>query len=252
MLVKILRAALRGGVGQKPCRPVALIVVILSFTGCAEVQGIVTELTADRSTPQVDHRVGPKLAPAPLPHYAVGRSFTFDDGRRETVLSANGEVLRWRKNRFSTAFAYRNFLIPVISWETRSRKSSSRVTARPRMLWPLRVGNDQRFEITQVVVAKGGARFKGGKTRTEFKRSWRCVVERTERLTVPAGTFDTYRISCFRYRPGTAIWRQTRIYHYAPKIGHFVSREDVYAARPSRRIRLTKAGYSSVAVPAFR
>ena len=252
MSVKFLRAALRGGVGQKLCRPVALIVVVLSFTGCARVQGFVAELTANRSVPRVDHRVGPKLAPAQLPRYAVGRSFTFDDGRRETVLKAKGERLTWRKNRFSTAVAYRNFLIPPLSWETRTRKSRSRITTQPRMLWPLRVGNDQRFEITQVIEAKGGARFKGGKPRTEIKRSWRCVVERTERLAVPAGTFDTYRISCFRYRPGTTTWRQTRIYHYAPKIGHFVSREDVYAARPGRRIQLTKAGFISKAVPPSR
>ena len=86
----------------------------------------------------------------------------------------------------------------------------------------------------------------------EFKRSWRCVVERTERLTVPAGTFDTYQISCFRYRPGTTAWRQTRIYHYAPKIGHFVSREDVYAARPGRRIQLIEAGFSSKAATISR
>lgn len=42
--------------------------------------------------------------------------------------------------------------------------------------------------------------------------------------------------------PGATIWWQTQIYHTAPEIGHFVSREDVYAARPGRRIRLTKAG----------
>jgi hypothetical protein len=217
----------------------------MSLAGCARVQGFVAELTADRSVPRVDHRVGPKLAPARLPRYRVGRFFTFDDGRRETVLRAKGEMLTWRKSRSSTAGAYRNFLFPLLSWETRTRKSRSRINARPRMLWPLRVGNDQRFEITQVIEAKGDARLKGGKTRTEIKRSWRCVVERTERLAVPAGTFDTYRISCFRYRPGTAIWRQTRIYHYAPKIGHFVSREDVYAARPGRRIQLTKSGFGS-------
>ena len=243
---------LRGGAGHKFFRPAALIALIMFLSGCESVQGFVTELTANRSAPRIDHGVGPKLAPAQLPRYRVGRFFTFDDGRRETVLAAKGEVLTWRKNRFSTAVAYRNFLIPPMSWETRTRKSRSRITARPRMLWPLRVGNDQRFELTQVIEAKGDARLEGGKTRIEFKRAWRCVVERTERLTVPAGTFDTYRISCFRYRPGTTNWRQTRIYHYAPKIGHFVSREDVYAARRGRRIQLTEAGFGSRLVPPSR
>jgi len=252
MSVKFLRPGPRGRADQKLGRPAVLIAVIGFPTGCEGVRGLVAELTANRSEPRVNHRVGPKLAPAPLPRYGVGRSFTFGDGRRETVLGAEGEVLTWRKNRFSTAVAYRNFLIPPLSWETRNRRSRSRITAAARMLWPLRVGNDQRFELTQVIEAKGDARLRGGKTRIEFKRSWRCVVERMERLTVPAGTFDTYRIACFRFRPGGTTWRQTRIYHYAPKIGHFVSRQDVYAARPGRRIQLTEAGFDSRAAPTTR
>lgn len=229
-----------------------LIPVVTALAGCETVQGYVAEWTGSRSEPRVNRRVGPELAPAPLPRYAVGRSFAFDDGRRETVLRVRGELLTWRKNRFSTAVAYRNFLIPSLSWESRTRKSRSRITAPARMLWPLRVGNDQRFEVTQIVEAKGDARPRGGKARSEFKHSWRCVVERTERLTVPAGTFDTYRISCFRYRPGTTIWRQTRIYHYAPRVGHFISRQDIYASRPGRRIKLTKSSLDRTTVPRSR
>ncbi len=252
MLVKWRLAEPHGRSGLKFFRLALLIPVVTALAGCETVQDYVAELTENRSEPRINYRVGPKLAPAPLPRYAVGQSFAFDDGRRETVLRVRGEFPTWRKNRYSTAVAYRNFLLPSLSWESRTRKSRSRITAPARMLWPLRVGNDQRFEVTQIVEAKGDARPRGGKARSAFKHSWRCVVERTERLTVPAGTFDTYRISCFRYRPGTTVWRQTRIYHYAPRVGHFISRRDIYASRPGRRIKLTKSSLDRTAVPRSR
>jgi hypothetical protein len=132
----------RGGLNLNLFRAAALLAVVAFPTGCESVQGFVSKLTAIPSEPRIDRNVGPKLAPAQLPRYRVGRFFTFDDGRRETVLRSKGEVLTWRKNRFSTAVVYRNFLIPPMSWETRTRKSRSQITARPRMLWPLRVGND--------------------------------------------------------------------------------------------------------------
>lgn len=233
----------------EPGRFLTVLLIAVFLTGCQNVENYVAEFTRKPTEPRINHNVGPKLAPAPLPRYVVGESFRFDDGRQETVLAIDGELVTWRKNRFSTAVGYPNFLIPSLSWQTRTRKSRIQLDAQPGMLWPLRVGNDQRFNMTQVVEAKGDARLSGGETRIELKRSWRCVVERTETVTVPAGTFDTYRISCFRYEAGTDNWRQTRIFHYAPKIAHFVSREDIYASRPGRRIRLSAAGFNSTVLP---
>ncbi len=237
---------------QKAGRLPALLAAAVLLAGCQNVQDYVAKFAGNPTEPRFERNVGPKLAPAPLPRYRVGEAFSFDDGRRETVLAVKGEFVTWRKNRFSTAAGYRNFLLPSLSWETRTRKSRVRLDAPPGTLWPLRVGNDRRFSMTQVIEAKGNSRLTGGKTRIEFKRNWRCAVERTETVTVPAGTFDTYRIACFRYQPGTGDWRQTRIFHYAPKIGHFVARQDIYASRPGRRIRLTAAGFNSTVLSRAR
>lgn len=245
LLPKWLRRDRRVG----PGRLLMALLTAVILTGCENIKGYVAELTRSQSEPKVEYNVGPKLAPAPLPRYAVGEAFSFDDGRRETVLKIDGETVTWRKSRSATAVATRNFLIPPLSWQTATRKSQSQISAGTNLLWPLRVGNDQRFDIAQVIEAKGAARLSGGETRIAFNRSWRCVVERTQTIAVPAGTFDTFRIACFRYRAGTDNWRQTRIYHYAPKIGHFVAREDIYASRPGRRIRLSAAGFDSTVLP---
>ena len=123
MLVKWRLAEPHGKPNLKFFHLALLISVVTVLAGCETVQDYVAEWTGSRSEPRLNYRVGPKLAPAPLPRYAVGRSFAFDDGRQETVLRVTGEFLTWRKNRFSTAVAYRNFLIPSLSWESRTRRA---------------------------------------------------------------------------------------------------------------------------------
>ncbi len=216
-----------------------VLLAVLSLSACDTLETYVSDITGSGSKLRAAQTAGPKLAPAPLPRYRPGSVYAFDDGRKETVLRADGEWVRWRKNRHTTAVTYRNFLIPTMSWETRRRLSRASVTASSRALWPLRVGNRVRFDVTQVVEAKGTHKLRGGQTRRTYRHSWDCAVERTERVTVPAGTFDTFKITCSRYRPGTDVWRQTRVFHYAPRLGHFIARADTYARGEKRRIQLT-------------
>jgi hypothetical protein len=233
-------------------RVMALAAIIL-ITGCAKVDNYIKDLNLNlggpTTAPKITPHVGPRLSPAPLPRYVAGESFTYDDGRRETVLRTKGKTVTWRLNRRTTATTYRNFVIPRLSWESRSRQGRSQSSAKPGMLWPLRVGNDRRFNTTRIIQKKQSGKATGQNPTNESKRDWRCAVERTETITVPAGTFDTFRIACFRTRPDTYNWRQTRIYHYAPKLGHFVSRQDIYAGREGSRIQLTAAGFDSRALP---
>ena len=188
---------------------------------------------------------GPALSPALLPRYAVGETFTFSDGRRETVVGVAGEKITWRDQSDATLVRYSNFLIPSLSWETRARQSKAETSAEPNLLWPLVVGKDDDFDFRQVIDRKNGGLPPGRKRVGEWNLTWRCTVDRTEIVKVAAGTFDTYRVSCFRYRMATGEWRQTRTYNYAPEIGHYILREDKFASRPSRRIELVSYGFDS-------
>ncbi|HEC90068.1 MAG TPA: hypothetical protein ENI55_00220 [Alphaproteobacteria bacterium] len=187
---------------------------------------------------------GPAVQNNTLPTYDVGEAFTYDDGRTDVVIAKRGDKVIWRTGNGVIQKGYRNFLIPFFEWQNRTSRSRSQITAKPNMLWPLATGKEQSFEVKQTVTSNDGL------TSNEFEQSWQCVVEGTEKITVPAGTFDTYRISCFRYIAGTSFWRQTRTYNYAPAIGHYVMREDIYASLPSRRRELVSAGFSSTALNA--
>ncbi len=226
------RPTLRGIVGFA-----AVLLLMASLTAC-EKGGFLTQ-----KGPQFLDG-GPTVQNNTLPTYAVGESFTYDDGRTDTVIARRGDTVTWRSANGIIRKGYRNFLIPFFEWQNRTRRSRSQITARPNMLWPLATGNKQSFEVKQTVVSNDGL------TTNEIKQSWQCIVEGTERITVPAGTFDTYRVSCFRYLPGTRFWRQTRIFNYAPAVGHYVVREDTYAALPSRRRELVSAGFNSTVLAA--
>lgn len=188
---------------------------------------------------------GPALSPALLPRYAVGETFAFSDGRRQTVIGVAGEKITWRDQSDATLIRYSNFLIPSLSWETRARRSKAETNAEPKLLWPLIVGKDENFTFRQVIDRKNAGLTAARKRVGEWNLTWRCTVDQTEIVKVAAGVFDTYRISCFRYRADTGEWRQTRTYYYAPEIGHYILRQDEFASRPSRRIELVSFGFDS-------
>jgi hypothetical protein len=49
----------------------------------------------------------------------------------------------------------------------------------------------------------------------------RCAVESMETVTVPAGTFETFRVACFNMRDGARIMT----FWYAPAVRQFVRGE---------------------------
>ncbi len=235
--------------GWQPFTALAASVALLAvgFGGGIYVTGMRTGWHVRIARTAVES--GPKLAPAELPQYAAGESFIFSDGRRETVLDIKGEAVTWRDQYGNRITRYKNFLIPPLTWESRTRKSTAVTDASPQWLWPLTVGRDGAFDFRQAIVRKNGGSGETASPRRELARSWRCSVDQTEKIQVIAGTFDAYRVSCFRFRLGTDEWRQTRTYYYAPKVGHYILREDHYAGRPSRRTELVSYGFNSTVLP---
>ncbi|SCA56870.1 conserved exported hypothetical protein [Candidatus Terasakiella magnetica] len=170
------------------------------------------------------------LSALPLPTYHVGDTFIYTNGYSETVKQINGEKITWQAGSATEVVAYRNFLLPSLHWQTHEKESHGLIHEQPDMMFPLNHGNDERFTMTRTVIDKLDGQEK------EYVQAWDCTVDGSYEITVAAGTFDTMKISCYRFY---RTWlRQTRIFYYAPSINHYVLREDQFKSRPSHKIEL--------------
>ncbi len=206
--------------------------IVLFLGGCGAIKGIGV-------SPNQPDFSGPAIPLVQLPEYSVGESFIYDDGRTETVIETTNQTVTWRDDRGIIRTKYRNFLLPDISWQNNARRSRSSTTADPGLLWPLAVGNDARFDYKQTVEDNDGS------SRKDYSQSWQCQVEGTETIDAPIGTFQAFKIPCYRYTFGTSNFRQRRTFYYAPEIKSYIVRKDTYVNRPSRQRMLVSAEFNS-------
>ena len=228
------------GLGRRLSTLTLGLAVVLAMGGCTQMERLQGMMI--KTGPKINFDSGPKLPPAQLPRYKVGDSFTYDDGRTETVIAVNGDTITWRNDKGVVRTGYRNFLIPYLAWQNSTRRMHAKTDAAPDILWPLVVGNDDSFHVKRTVERNDGT------SKNEYLQNWRCVVEGTQVVTVPAGTFDTYKISCFRTVSMDFYWRQTLTYYFAPEVGHYVLRKNVSKSRASRRRALVSHGIKTAAL----
>lgn len=119
-----------------------------------------------------------------------------------------------------------------MEYESRTRVSSNSIDLERDALWPLEVGNEKRFGAQVSYLNKETG------IQSRYDRIWDCEVDGTEKLSVYAGTFETYRITCESYSVKGKL-RQRRVWHYAPEIEHLVSRWDDYAGKRISYLELT-------------
>ena len=195
----------------------ALSLLIVIITACSP-------LSAPRPSPVLQQAA---TAPASLPDYAVGRWFAFDDGSRDTVAQVEGETVIWEDEKGRLETRYRNPALPRLEWS----KGRTKVLTEADALWPLVPGNSVRFnEIRDLFDEKGNVE----KTK---KRTWSCEVKDLTFLVTDAVSMDTYPIICKRYSNGrSGRLLETRIFHYAPEINHYIRYERV-DRRGNRRSR---------------
>lgn len=165
---------------------------------------------------------GPQQAspePAGLPDYRVGQSFTFSDRRTRRVAAVEGRAVRWSGASNGSYLAAPNFIVPILRREGSSQVVSHRAFGRPDDLWPLQVGKSVRFRVARTIAPKTGGKPK------ETSYAWACRVSGRNKVAVPAGTFDTYRIECTRTSGSRQTADRRVTWYYAPKIGHYVRRD---------------------------
>ena len=165
----------------------------------------------------------PLTAQSP-PSYRLGSTFVYSDGRVETVVGLDGDKVRWRNNRGVAFTAYRNFVLPRVAWFSAAESGRGEVAAPPDALWPLAPGKQGSF----MAIAAVRYSERPDNVRETVER-WDCRVEKAERVSVVAGEFDALKIVCGRSVDDSSP-KLTRVWHYAPRVGHYVRMNDFYDA----------------------
>ena len=189
-------------------RPVVFLAILAIATGCQ---------TADPSDPAVGapesvQPVTTSMEPAPSPEFTVGDQYVWieNDGSENAydVVAVEGERVTWESTD-GWRWVDVGLITPSVSWTGPGESGSHSLSGSMQTLFPLQVGNTGRVSYTGV---SNGEPFSGGRS---------CTVTEEERITVPLGTFDSFKIVC---RQGRDLQNpsQVRVYHYAPEIAHLI------------------------------
>ena len=155
------------------------------------------------------------LAPARPPELQTGATFVFRqrDGEEVTsrVVAVDGADVTWEADNGWT-WTGKAFFWPVERWQSESAGGSQEISGDPGALFPLMIGESVAYRVE-------------GQSRDE-QAGWslqgRCEVAAAEQISVPAGTFDTYKVVCEQGEDLSDPYR-TRTWWYAPAIGHYVA-----------------------------
>ena len=165
------------------------------------------------------------LPAAPLPTYTAGDSYHYTNGRRDTVIAANGSDVIWADREGKKRIRSRNFVLTTSQWKMASDVRAADPRG-PDSLWPLLNRRTAEF----VAVGRSA------------NKTWSCRVTTARETQVPAGKFEVFRVRCRTESSETGA--EERIWYYAPNLGHFVRyqykkdgktrrRYDLIAVRPS-------------------
>ncbi len=186
---------------------------------------------------------GKSLPTAPLPTYRQGTTFVYSDGSWETVVANSAGRVTWRDHRGYVSSGSADFTRRRAEWQTRTRQGARQFSARQDIwvkyktsLWPLQIGNEASYIETGVWRRKG-------EPENTYQANWACEVVGTERVSVMAGEFDTWKIECKRYAAGRVSGksrlREIKTWHYAPEIGHYVlAARQYYTGKEPKRLEL--------------
>jgi len=197
-------------------------------------------LAACTTAPQPDRT---NNGPLHLPAYESGTTYVYSNGSWETVAGTSSQLVTWHDHRGNVYMRATDFTYRSVSWKTGSRQGSRQIVARsdslvPKntSLWPLQEGNVSSF--TEMVTSS-----ESGEPEKTYRVNWICEVRGKERVAVMTGEFDTWKIVCRRYNnfqnPSKAKVKETRTWHYAPEIMHYVLTERQYpGGKEARRMEL--------------
>ncbi len=173
-----------------------------------------------------------RLAEAPLPALRTGDKVLFASGRSEQVTRVEAGLVSWRRSANTKFTAPQNFLLPPTYYESSKRQVRYLGDAAYDIMWPLRLGETQRFVTTRISLDKS----KGSEKSKRLE--WRCeTTTQGERIRIAAGWFDSYQIACVREKwDGKVLERQR--WYYSPDLGVPLLRIDVRRGKEPRKREL--------------
>jgi phosphoribosyl-AMP cyclohydrolase len=159
------------------------------------------------------------------------------------VVAADSEKVIWKDYRGYISSGSPDFTFRRSEQESRSGRWKRQFSPRNDLffvpetsLWPLVVGKVSGFRED----GKWTSKKNNDRTYTSY---WRFEVKGTERVSVLAGDFDTWKIVGYRYsnkRKYTRKVKEIKTWYYAPEVGHpvLITRRFKYN-RPKERLGLT-------------
>jgi hypothetical protein len=174
----------------------------------------------------------------PLPQYELADTFIYDIGRVEQLVFMSGDKLTWSAFEGRQYVRDRNFVVPLLHWETVESQGTRRVSPEAASLWPLEPGKTVRFRILTDVSVQVK---EGANQRRRRAELWSCRVLPPAPITIPAGTFDALEIRCEQFSSRTMRVINEERWYYSEEVGHYVSRNWVDLSTGRR------GGYSLVA-----
>jgi len=178
-----------------------------------------TEDTAVKERPPEEAGSTLKPADATGPIYEVGDIYVYSDGRIETVSRVGPERTLWRSAEGSVYTAYRNFILPPISWKSGATRGENQVQPAAGQKWPPATTEEVVFSVG----SKAGSG-SAGKPKS-WSGNWRCSASGVSRVKTMVGQFDAVVIECQRSKPEPGTWKK-RTWYYVPEVGHYVRRVD--------------------------
>lgn len=216
-------------------RHVLPAVLALALSGCSLGSSVSNLFTSKPAKPEGIAQ----LPPAPKPIYQPGDTFVFnDDGTvvQEQVVGVAPDRVTWTNDSGLIWTSTNELVTPQLSWSSHPELGRGRQTVigNPGALFPLQEGNVVAF----------GVRGSSEKVPTGWEDELRCVVAGQQNVTVPAGTFTTFRIDCKRKD-------LTQSLYYAPVAQNYVLRERTFANAKSRKelISVSLAGNRTAEIP---
>ena len=194
----------------------AVSAVAYLVSGCMHLKGESTEMASRPTAP-------PPAAPSqslPVPSYAAGDQWVYSDGYGLRVNSIRPDGLA----RFDRLDAPNEWFVSKAIF--REEAQSSRVhravvfrTGDPMQIFTAPVG--QTVSFVREYMRNGEL--------IRHRTSW--VIEGRERITVPAGSFDTW-VLVMRSDSLTSNWRGYERWYYSPQVKNYVRLEYKYGDAP--------------------
>ena len=219
---------------------------MLKIMGFLIISGFITLIssctaTTDRGEMLSESNIR-RLPPAPLPQYRVGTKYVYSNGTWETVSRVGPEGVTWINHRGYESKGLSDFTYKRLKWQAKDRHGMREYNQtkfwfdeETTTLWPLQPGNKTRYD-------ENGRFFTSSGIDRSYDSYWSCEVKGTEKISIVAGDFDTWKITCKRYpnsyRSSSKV-REYRTWYYAPAINHWVLEvRDYNGYRENRRKEL--------------